>query len=741
MNERIQKKGIGIGGKPLKEMLAERDRLWHETGCYQGIKELYLEKKDALKLELLQTRLLGAVVAGRETTRMITASPLVREVGELAVALYTPEGDCILQSTGIVLHMPLIGQVIEWMIRQDYEEKEGINEGDAFTCNDNSIAGMHPPDIYDIMPIHFEGKLIGWVGTVIMEIDCGSMAAPPLPASSTDRFTDGFRISAEKTVINDTLLPAFERKLRFGSRIPDPLIFSRKGALAANIKVREEIHKIINEFGLDYYGAATRELIERERRTQIMTVKSRTVPGRLQTIVCIEAWMSRTYAPINHAVDQIHLSPLDFHIEATGEYFLDFDGTGPWGWHPHNTSPSAISGAACLMLTQTIACTGRANSGTFSCVKINAPHDTYVNPASPYIATGNLFSWPINGGALSMGLQSRAFFCRGFFEEMEAPPPGTSSMEFFGKDHFGREPFGFPFADTGGTPPSGAFGIRDGIVGHAMYMPNSDIGNDEIWEVFFPVVITGRKLLTDAAGWGKYRSGYPIVTTVMINKTDIISFDLVNSSTSSKIYVDSGMFGGYPGHGIFFNVVNATNTQELIAKQEPLAHGHGYPSKGDLEENIKGRLFQENAYASVKTRCKHGDWAQLCAGAHAGGIGDPTKRSTELVKKDLDNGLLTIESARRIYCVEAKYDEEQEEWVIDEKQTLEMRIRKRKERLSKGIPMKDWWKNRRKDLLAGNLPEILQRAYNGSLLKGERWPSGFRAFWDLPSDYSFKEEI
>ena len=46
-----------------------------------------------MKLELFFSRLLAATIAGRETTRMISGSPQIREVAELATGLYTAEGD------------------------------------------------------------------------------------------------------------------------------------------------------------------------------------------------------------------------------------------------------------------------------------------------------------------------------------------------------------------------------------------------------------------------------------------------------------------------------------------------------------------------------------------------------------------------------------------------------------------------------------------------------------------------
>jgi len=739
MQQRSVNKGIGWGGKSLKEMWEEKERLYKETGCYYGLKELPFMKADPLKLEVLASRLLATSVAGRETSRMISASPLVRDVAELAVAIYTPEGDCIIQSTGIIIHIPLMGQVIEWMIKENYEEEVGINDGDCFTSNDNYIAGMHPADFYDIMPVFWEGELVGWVGTVIMEPEQGALAPGCMPSGATERFVEGLRFSAEKTAVNDRHLKAFERRIRLGCRLSDFVLLDRKGALAADIKVRQAIKKIIEEFGIGYYMAGIRELIEMERRAQLKRVKTRTVPGRFHSPSTFEIYLSRTIAPPHHAIDRITLVPWDFNIKPDGKYSLDFDGAGSWGWHSSNTSPSALLGAACLMLTQTIAYDGKANQGTFLALEMNTPYDTFVNPSSPNVASGMFFSWPIMGGAIWLGQQSRAFFCRGFVEEFRAPTPlgvGASGVSALaGKTHFGMD-FGFQMMEAPGFIAGGAFAIRDGVLSDVIFLPDADMGNAEVWELVLPLLWMGRRFIPDTCGWGKYRSGRSVMGTYMVYKTVLLSLDTTSMAHCEKIGCNSGVFGGYPGQGGFGKVIANANTMELIAQRKPLAHGEGYPGVGDLEQNIRGNLIVPLANSYVKGVFRHGDFIQGYMGT-GGGVGDPIKRDLSLVKEDLDSGVITIDRCRRIYCVDARYDEIAEEWVIEEKKTAELREKKRKERLAKGMPAKEWWQKRRQDIISGKLPPLLKEMYNDSLAKGQRWPGEFRAFWQLPRDFTF----
>jgi acetone carboxylase, alpha subunit len=734
-------KGIGFGGKNLKQMLEENEGAYRETGYYSGLRKLELATRDPLKLEVFHSRLRAAVVAGREQARMISASPLVREVGELAVAVYTPEGDCVIQSTGIIIHIKVMGEVIKWMIKHHYEEEVGINEGDIFTSNDNMIAGLHSADFYDIVPIFWEGELVGWVATVIMENEIGGIAPGGVPSLATERFVEGIKFSAEKTGTNDQWFRFSEDRIRYNCRHPDHLLLDRKAALAADIKVREDIKALIAEVGIDYYRKAVRELIEAERLAQRERVRRRTVPGRLRSVGVFESYYSDMPVPPQHQMDYITFVPFDFLIKADGTYFWDFDGAGRWGWHPNNTSVSAMrDGASCLFLTQTIAYTGHANAGTLLCIDANCPPDTFVNPSTPFVGSGGFFSGPAVLGSLGIGLQSRAFFSRGFVEEVMAGSPSFLTFALAGKDQYGKD-FGQGQSAAGGAEASGALAIRDGFVGYVIWLPTADMGNEEVFEIFLPIVSTGRRLLPDGCGWGKFRSGYPIIASYMVYKSPQVVVDLYAYGTNDRIYLNCGMFGGYPGINQFARMLVNSNTAQVIEQRKPLVHGITFPEKDEMTQNVTGKLLVETSTSRhFKGVAKAGDFLQFAYSGNAGGFGDPIKRHPTLAEKDLDSGLLSPERCRCIYCVEARYDEKTEEWVIDEQKTAELREKKRKERLAKGIPVRDWWQGRRQDIIAGKMPPLLKKAYNGSLEKGQTWAGEFRQFWDLPSDFAFKVE-
>jgi N-methylhydantoinase B/oxoprolinase/acetone carboxylase alpha subunit len=733
-------KGIGREGKHLKELLEESEQKYQESGHFFGLKNLKLATENPMKLELLHTRLRAAMVGGREQVRQISASPLVREVAELAVALYTPEGYCIIQSTGIIIHMDLMGELIKWMVKHDYETDEqiGIREGDVFTSNDNRIVGMHSADFYDVIPIFWKGELIGWVGTVIMETELGGICPGNVPTLATERFVEGIRFGAEKTGENDHWHRFSEQRIRNSCRLPDLLILDRKAALGADIKVREDIKTIVEEFGVDYYRDALRELIEMERRSQLERVKRRTVPGRLRSLGILESYYSDAAVPPHHRKDHVAIVPFDFTIKGDGSYYWDFDGAGKWGWHPNNTTPLCMKGAICLYLTQTISYTGHANSGTFACVQWNCPDDTVVNPSNLNVATGGFFSGPIILGSVAVGLQSRAFFSRGFVEEVITAAPVMMPWAVAGSGWEGED-FGQIQNECAGSMPSGGLAIRDGFLGYIIWLPVADMGNAEIWETHIPLITMGRRFIPDSCGWGQFRSGHALSTTHMVATSPCV-IDLLACSTNDKFYIDTGMFGGYPGVNQFAKFMVKSNTLELIENQKPLVHGIT-PENDEIRENLTGSIEIETSGSRFFNGVgKKGDILQVGYGGNAGGFGDPIKRDPVNIKKDLDTGLLSLQRCRSIFCAEASYDDNAEEWIMNVDKTIEMREKRKKERMAKGIPVNEWWQNRRQDILKEKMPQLLKNTYNGSLEKGNRWPTEFRMFWNLPSDFYFQVE-
>jgi hypothetical protein len=94
-------------------MLTESEQRFEKTGRYHGVERLTMQVEDPIRYEKIFSRLRGGMVNARETALNISASPIVKEIGELCFALYTPEGDSITLSTGIMVHVHTMSDAIK----------------------------------------------------------------------------------------------------------------------------------------------------------------------------------------------------------------------------------------------------------------------------------------------------------------------------------------------------------------------------------------------------------------------------------------------------------------------------------------------------------------------------------------------------------------------------------------------------------------------------------------------------
>src|SRR5699024_7699253 len=185
--------------------LLESERLMRETGRYAGLDRLSLREADPLAYEGLHTKLRSMVVSARELARRISASPGVREVGESVVALYTPEGDAIALSTGIMVHVHTASRFIKWLIQNGYEDDPKIRPGDILANNDAFIGTVQATDVNDGMPIHPGRGPVGRGPAVANGAEGGGNPPGRDVGLAQERYPQGMFVCAEKVGENDEL--------------------------------------------------------------------------------------------------------------------------------------------------------------------------------------------------------------------------------------------------------------------------------------------------------------------------------------------------------------------------------------------------------------------------------------------------------------------------------------------------------------------------------------------------------
>src|SRR2546421_482762 len=282
--------GIGWDGKRLDEMLATSERMFAETGSYSGqTGELPLKDSEPIEYEKLFSRLRGGLVSARETALNISASPIVRELGELCFALYTPEGDSVALSTGIIVHVHTMSDAIKWMVRHGYEDNPGIRPGDIFANNDPVIGDVHNADVQTFVPIFWEGELVAWAGGVTHVLDIGASTPGGVPVGPTNRLDDGIDLPCMKIGENDELAQWHLLRCQKQTRAPMYYLLDERTRLAGCHMIREAVERVILEEGIDRFKQFSREVIEEGRRSMNCTPSG--MQGAIwvqftQTLIC-----------------------------------------------------------------------------------------------------------------------------------------------------------------------------------------------------------------------------------------------------------------------------------------------------------------------------------------------------------------------------------------------------------------------------------------------------------------------
>jgi len=709
----------------LKDRLIEREKNI-AAGKYP---ELAVQKEGLIDWEILCSRLSSLVQNAREMARRISASPVVREMGECVFALFTPEGEAIAFSTGLFLHVPNKGATIKWMVRNDYEEKVGINEGDIFFNNDPYIAGTHAPDQISIAPIFYQGEIVGWAGGLNHVPEVGAIEPGGTTILAQTRYDEGLFMPCIKIGENHKLKFDLEQLVERSIR-PSVWWLLDNRARAAGLRIIEDgVKELIDEYGIDKYMKAIYEYIEDTRRAAIRRVQSVLFPGKYHAVNYLDIPLKDL--PVRHPLNCIVRIPVETTILPEGELTFDFEGSSPAGAFPFNATLPATNGNIINQLIQMLFYDTKYNHGTSQCYKLLVP-PSVINPPSLVYPTGMWITGVLASGCV-VECVSRAYYQMGYREEVCAGPPTLPFMHVGGRDPHGR-PVSISLFQSGycGMPASAVF---DGLdVAYAAYNPQVDFADAEMWEKIMPLLYLGRRVHCDSGGFGKYRGGNALEELFMVDEV-VDKFDgsigISSCTVSAKAFVHHGIMGGYPGACSYRTYIRNSNLKELIDQRMPLPHGEGDDSTNPdwVKLGVSGEIHTVAAHIP-ETQFKKYELFHMMNSA-VGGYGDPIDRDPRLVKRDTELELSTLRSAEKVNCVAI----DPETLEIDYDKTRELREKRREDRKKSGILAREYLDKQREKIIRGELPPLAKQCLNDCFKGSDRFLQSFVEFWQLPKDF------
>jgi N-methylhydantoinase B/oxoprolinase/acetone carboxylase alpha subunit len=126
---------------------------------------------DGIELEILWSNLIATVSEQARALQRIAFSPIVREAGDLATALFDRQGRMVAQAvTGTPGHINALAAAGRHFVA--HFPPETLAPGDVLVTNDPWLSAGHFFDITVMAPV-FRGGCIGFFGSTIHHTDIG----------------------------------------------------------------------------------------------------------------------------------------------------------------------------------------------------------------------------------------------------------------------------------------------------------------------------------------------------------------------------------------------------------------------------------------------------------------------------------------------------------------------------------------------------------------------------------------
>jgi N-methylhydantoinase B/acetone carboxylase alpha subunit len=579
------------------------------------------------------------------------------------------------------------------------------------------IGDVHNADVQTFVPIFWEGELVAWAGGVTHVLDIGASTPGGVPVGPTNRLDDGIDLPCIKIGEDDELATWHLKRCEKQTRAPMYYLLDEKTRLAGCHMIREAVERVILGEGIDRFKQFQREVIEEGRRSFKSRIREMTVPGRYRSPSFWEiTFADKVQLPSRARVDTCMHSAWEVRIGGDGDYALDMDGTSAWGYHSMNCTPSGMQGAIWVMFTQTLICSDKVNDGAYLAVETNFPEGSIANLGEAEGSTG--IAWAFLQPAFTgyPRTLSRALQARGFIEEiLSAYSVSGNVQQGGGIDQYGNSSaiMNFEVAAQG----MGAKYVLDGTdTCAAMFNPEGDMGDVEMWELISPFLYLSRKAKASTAGPGRHRGGSSFESLFMIWNTPF--WELQNLGTN-RLFSASGLFGGYPGSAAYIHNIKGA---DLVARAE---RGEAYPvADGDFEHPallaIEGeRELKLDAFTTLSPFANGDLYLSVMKGG--AGLGDPLLRPVEAVEADVREEHLLPRFAESVYGVGD-------------------RDGARAARLARGRPVSEWFASARERVLAQDVIEPLKRMYAESFRLSPRFAAEYRGFWDLEPTFDWDAE-
>lgn len=600
---------------------------------------------DNFTFEIIRHKLFSVIEEAVIALENVSGSPIAAEGHDLMVALYRPDGGLLVAGLGYLHHLTSAAKAVKHII-ENYSADPGVYEDDIYFFNDPYTAALHAPDVYMISPIHWKGKLTGFVTNFVHVSDIGGIDPGGFCPNARECYQEGFASRGLKIMERGNLKKDVLDTILNLVREPGMVALDLKSQIAANHTAKEQMHKLYRDYGFKTVDTVGKELIEQS--DQLLRQRLLELPDG--------EWKAREYFDLPEKVYRIELTATKKRDTLT----YDFTGTSEQSSYGINCCHWATWGALFAPVFPLLAYDLTWNEGITRPIKMIAPEGTLVNcrrPAPVSVATLGVIHTVNN---LSQMVISKMMGASEKYHHRATAiwAGGRSTSKLFGLSRSGEyigHSAGESFAGSGG-----ARAFRDGVdLGGEIPNVVSRLANVELQELRFPQLYLYRRLVPDSGGAGKYRGG-------LSHEYAITPISELVADCKASLYPGKGIlcphglgiFGGYPGCHTASTVFRGSNALD-------------FPY--DLDSTLAKK--QENIGWGIVDLVKNDILYFRVTGG--GGYGDPLDRNPLLVLQDVLSSRVSQGVAKDVYGVVADFESN----TVDSEATRQRRLAQREERL------------------------------------------------------------
>lgn len=437
---------------------------------------------DGVELEILWSNLIGIVTERAKALQRIAFSPIVREAGDLACALFDQRGRMVVQAnTGTPGHINSLAFAGAHLVRLF---KDRCEPGDVLITNDPWLSAGHFFDITILTPIFDGEKLLAYIGSTIHHTDIGGYG---IGAGARDVHEEGLWIPPLKLYERGKPSEMLHDIIRRNVRTPDAVFGDLSAQVSSGEAAADHLITLCERYGIEDIEALSDEIIDRSEeatRNAIRKLKAGTyhgeaifdVPGgeiiTLRTAVTVDA--------------------------ESGSIIVDFEGSSPQTTTGINVVLNYTHAYSTFAIRSCLNPDLPNNTGSLAPIEVRAPVGSIVNCAYPA---------PVNARHV-VGMYVPMPILKALHQVMPERVLAEGSGAVWTIQIQGRKPSGEAFTSSMFNY-SGGMGARAGKPGPSAtcYPTGVAAVPIEILEAAMPIVFDRKELRPGSGGRGRMQGG------------------------------------------------------------------------------------------------------------------------------------------------------------------------------------------------------------------------------------------